>query len=451
MAKILTSASVERFKATAARREIPDGGARGLFLIVQPSGSKSWAMRFRRPDGKTAKLKLGDVDLSGKEAGYPVMGAPLTLAGARELTAKIQRERKAGADVIADHKAEKRRQKTEAAGAAKNSYGSLLRQFISERARPKLRRWRDVARLLGLIYPKSGDGEPKVVAGGLAQRWADKPVRSIDGHDIFAVMDEARRRGIPGLEKRTDGPSDSSARAVLAALSSLFGWLWKNRLVDANPCASVHRPDAAMARDRVLRESEVIAFWRAADTEDEPFGQLLKLLLLTGCRLNEVAGMTRRELSEDGATWEIPGNRTKNKQAHIVPLSPLARDILATVRPIAGQTSLVFTTTGRTPVSGWSKLKGRLDAAIKIEPWRLHDLRRSAATGMAELGIEPHIVEAALNHISGAKAGVAGTYNRALYAEQKRVALERWAAHIEGLVSGRSANVLTLSGKRTAG
>jgi integrase len=406
-------------------------------------------MRFRRPDGRPAKLRLGDLDPSGKEAGDPVMGAPLTLAGARELAAKIQRERKAGADVVADHEAEKHRQKTEGVEASKNSYGTLLRQFISERARPKLRRWRDVARLLGLVYPKEGDGEPSVIAGGLAQRWADKPVRSFDGHDIFAVMDEARRRGIPGLEKRSDGPSDSSARAVLTALSSFFGWAWKNRFVDSNPCASVHRPDAAKARDRVLSESEIVAFWGAADAQNEPFAQALKLLLLTGARENEVAGMRRGELSEDLTMWEIPGSRTKNKRPHRVPLSPMARDILATIKPISG--GLVFTTTGRTPISGWSKLKARLDDAMQIAGWRLHDLRRTVSTGMNDLGIQPHVVEATLNHVSGVRAGVAGVYNRAAYSDEKRVALERWATHIEGLVSGRSANVVSLSGKSTAG
>ena len=142
--------------------------------------------------------------------------------------------------------------------------------------------------------------------------------------------------------------------------------------------------------------------------------------------------MTRDELSEDGATWNIPGERTKNKRAHIVPLAPLARELLSAV---IGDGKLIFTTTGRSPISGWSKIKKRLDSVMAIPSWRLHDLRRTAATGMAEIGIAPHIVEAALNHISGAKAGVAGTYNRAAYAPEKRAALERWAAHVQRLVS----------------
>jgi integrase len=148
--------------------------------------------------------------------------------------------------------------------------------------------------------------------------------------------------------------------------------------------------------------------------------------------------MLRDELTDDNATWNIPGARTKNGRPHVVPLPPLARQI---IKAAAGKrpTPLCFTTNGKSPVSGWSKLKARLDRAMAIPQWRLHDLRRTAATGMAEIGIPPHIVEACLNHISGAKAGVAGTYNRAAYAAEKRAALERWAAHVEGLIGVRPA------------
>jgi integrase len=446
MAK-LTSAAVERYRPTAKRREIRDDGAQGLYLVIQSSGAKSWALRFRRPGGAPAKLTLGTVDLSGRELeGQPEIGMPLSLPAARQLAAEVHRRRALGHDVIADHAAAKHRHRTEVEEGAANAFGPLGRRFIDEHARPKTRRWRDTARLLGLRYPKA-DGEPSVIKGGLAERWADKPVREIDGHDIWSATDEARRLGIPGLERRNDGPRDSRARALLSALSTAFGWFAEHRLVDSNPCTSVHRPDAPRARDRVLSDPEIVKFWAACDEAvGEPFGQLLKLLLLTGCRLAEVARMTRSELSEDGANWNIPGARTKNHRPHLVPLAPLARDMLKSVKPIAGD--LVFTTTGRTPVCVGSKIKNRLDAAMKIPLWRLHDLRRTAATGMAELGIAPHIVEAALNHISGSKAGVAGTYNRAAYAPEKKIALERWSVHVVGLVFGKPANVVTLPARK---
>jgi integrase len=165
------------------------------------------------------------------------------------------------------------------------------------------------------------------------------------------------------------------------------------------------------------------------------------MLLLTGCRLNEVAGMRWAELSNDGSVWMIRGDRTKNHRPHVVPLPPVARALLNHVPRIEGS-PFVFTTTGHSPVSGWSKTKARLDAVMAPDrQWRLHDLRRTAATGMADIGIPPHIVEAALNHVSGAKTGVAGTYNRAAYTQEKRAALERWAAHVAGLIEGKQADV----------
>ena len=153
--------------------------------------------------------------------------------------------------------------------------------------------------------------------------------------------------------------------------------------------------------------------------------------------------MRRDELSEDGSIWTIPGVRTKNHRAHVVPLPPLARSILATLEPVSSE--FAFSTTGRSPISGWARIKARLDDEMQVPPWRLHDLRRTAATGMAEIGIAPHIVEAALNHVSGARAGVAGTYNRAAYAQEKRTALEVWAAHIGGIVGVQSSNVVSLT------
>jgi integrase len=143
----------------------------------------------------------------------------------------------------------------------------------------------------------------------------------------------------------------------------------------------------------------------------------------------------------------LPGSRTKNHKPHAIPLAPLAQEIIAGVPRI--ECPFVFTTDGRSPVSPGSKIKGRLDGLMGNPPhWRIHDLRRTAATGMAELGIAPHIVEAALNHISGAKAGVAGTYNRAAYLPERKAALERWAAHIAGLVSGDGAKVVPMQKRK---
>jgi integrase len=461
--KILTDAAVRKFKPTAKRRRIRDAASRSLFLIIEQSGRKSFAMRFRRPDGRPGKITLGPFDASGRElAGEPQIGMPLSLAAARQLAAEVHRQRALGRDPIADNKARRHRQHAEIDERAAGAFGVCVRKFVDEHCRVKTRRWRETARNLGFVYPLDG-GEPTEARGGLVQRWGERDVRTIDGHDIYGAVEEAGRIGVPGIVPRNDGASEARARALHAALSSMFSWLQRHRWVDVNPCATVHRPPPPRARERVLTPAEIRWFWQACEASDQPldpkaprpYHAALRLLLLTGARLNEVAGMRRDELREDG-TWHIPGSRTKNRRPTTVPLPALAHEIIAS---LPGETALVFTTTGNTPVSGWSKIKGRVDKAmlkaaskgrddVTIPPWRLHDLRRTAATGMAEIGIAPHIVEAALNHVSGANAGVAGTYNRAAYAEEKRAALERWASHLEGIVSGRPANVVSLSRKR---
>ena len=229
--------------------------------------------------------------------------------------------------------------------------------------------------------------------------------------------------------------SDNKANARFDAAQQQLGRIpgaTVGRAVDPNPSAAVLRREAQEAPDRVLTDLEIVRYWQAASMMEEPFGALLKILLLTGARLNEVARMSRLELSDDAATWSLPSARTKNRRAHLVPLPPLAQDIIANVKQIDG-CPFLFSTNGRTPVSGWSKIKKRMDGAMGAPPsWRLHDLRRTCAIGMAAIGVAPHIVEVCLN-IRGSYARGAGAYNKALHITERRAALGRWAAHITRL------------------
>jgi integrase len=370
---------------------------------------------------------------------------PLSLSAARLLAAEVHRQRALGRDPIADNKARKHRQRAEIEERGANTFAAAARMFIEEHARPKTRRWYETARLLGL---RPDDLEQ--IPGGLSQRWSDKPVRDIDGHDVWGAVDEARRVGVPGIVARTPGLSEARSRALFAALSGLFGWLQRDRKITQNPCAGLHRPSAPQARERVLTSDEVRWFWLACDAVGEHFDSVLKLLLLLGQRRNEVAGLRRDELSEDGATWKLPSSRTKNKRPHVVPLPAMARELIEHGRP----GNLIFTTTGTTPVSGWSRAKARLDDAMlaiaqsergsdaTIPGWRIHDLRRTCITGMAELGIRPDVIELAVNHISGSRGGIAGVYNKSELLPERRAALERWSNYIEVLVTGEKAKIL---------
>lgn len=308
---LLTQAAVAKLKPAAERREIADTGApsSGLRLVIQPSGTKSWAMRFRRPNGQHGKLTLGPVDLSGKEvADEPAIGHPLTLAGARALAAEITRQRVRDLDVVAEHRANKHRRREAIQNRGDNTFGQAVQKFIEghkvRKSGAKPRRWREVGRLLGLDYPLAGGG-PTVIKHGLSDRWRDKPIAEIDGHDIYNVIEEARRQGIPGLERRNEGVSDPRGRRMADALGTMFKWLHRHRKIATNPCIGAYRPPPPAARERVLNvktdvrnADELRWFWAASDRVGEPFGALLKLLQLTGCRFKRGragdAGRTER-------------------------------------------------------------------------------------------------------------------------------------------------------------
>jgi integrase len=454
---MLTDAAMKKLKPHKKRREVPD--AHGLHLVIQPSGHKSWALRFRRPDGRTAKLTLGTCDVAGTELeGEPAIGGHLTLAAARRLVAEVNRQRALGKDVIAERRAERQHRVSARIDAERAKFPSAVRNYIEReaRGRKKNRGWRNTAALLGLAYPDDGD-EPTLIPGGLAERWADRDVASITSDEVFILIDEARERGVPGREVRSRGPSEARARELACALSGLFRWLRAKRRIVVDPCGGMARPEGSRKRERVLnvkpevrRADELRWLWAAAASLGGPFGALVKLLVLTGQRRSEVAEMERRELGDDLWSWTIPSTRTKNKREHVVPISPASAEVLKGVlEDPSNRSPFVFSTNGKTPVSGFSKFKRRLDRAMLdaartddpeaiISPWTLHDLRRTAVTGMVEIGVEPHVVEAVVNHISGHKSGVAGVYNVAAYAEPKRKALERWAAHVEAVVSGEA-------------
>jgi integrase len=421
----LTALAVHKLRPGPVRREIPDIGTVGLRLIIQTTGHKSWAMRFERPSGKRTKLTLGPVAEEGMVTGEPTIGMPLTLAGARALAAKINFERASGVDVVGA----RQRVKLEVEARGRATFPQAALDFIQQHAQRKTRRWIETACILGF------DKNLQVINKGLSARWADIAIADITADDVHHVVEEARERGIPGRGKRTKGPSDPRARSMRQTLSVMFGWLRDKRRINHNPMDGVGRVKAPKARDRILNDEELVQLWQVLDNSDnpviEPFRSFVKVLTLTGQRLNEVSGMRRSEIHN--GDWIIPGSRTKNKREHVVPLSEWVMSLLPN-----SKTDLVFTTTGKTPISGWSKFKDRLDKQLPDLPhWTFHDLRRSAVTGMAELGVQPHVIEAVVNHQSGTRAGVAATYNRATHKAEKRAALERWANHVEALVKGR--------------
>jgi integrase len=461
----LTVPTIKTYKPNAERREIIDSLSRGLRLVVQPkpSGRMSWIVRLRRPNGKSAKITIGPVNLGVETSDdAPVLGAPHTLAQARVRAAWIDDQRARRNDVVADLKTEELRKQTATTVLAENNFGACVRSFIVEyrvsdkRGGKRPRRWREDAAMLGLRYSPRSDPAtvaPTIIAGGLAEVWGDKPVAKIDGHDIFTVVDAARRDG-----------GDSRARKLHAAISILFTFLQRRHRVPLNPAKGGYRPGPPPDRDCVLTDDGIRAFWKASERLGGPASALFKILLLTGARLREVANMSRAELGDDGV-WACPGSRTKNNRALLLPLPRLALDI---IHSVAGGQYVFSGRGGRKPIANFTHLKKSLDAEMAtitngrpvailaetkepVTEWRIHDLRRTFGTNMQKLGVAQPVTERLLNHVSGGSfAGVAGIYGRFEYADEKADALHRWARHLEGLTSGEPSNVTDLASRKQA-
>jgi integrase len=250
-----------------------------------------------------------------------------------------------------------------------------------------------------------------------------------------------------------------AANRSRSTLSAMFGWAMREGIVDANPVVGTNKAAEEASRERVLSSWELADIWAAC--REDGYGRMVRLLMLTGQRHQEDGGMRWGEIDLDRGMWSLPGERAKNKRPHAVPLAPIAVSMLESSPRRAGR-DYVFGE-GKAGFSGWARCKEALDRRIRearakvaavageraglpqpIAAWRMHDLRRTVATGMAELGVQPHIVEAVLNHRSGHKGGVAGVYNRATYGREVGAALALWADHLRSIVEHGERKIVPL-------
>ncbi|MBU3259312.1 integrase arm-type DNA-binding domain-containing protein [Roseovarius sp. PS-C2] len=414
MAKALTTKAVEALKPDASRREIPDPALSGLYLVVQPSGAKSWALRYRYA-GKPKKLTLGK---------WPIMGVAAARSAASEAIEAVEHGNDPGA---AKRKAKAAR--IEAQLSERDKIKTLVEQYTT----------RHLSKL------KSGADVQAQLARHVLPSWGDRKIQDIGKRDVIDLLD-----GI------ADSGRVVTANRVRAYLSSFFNWCVERDVIAASPLFGVKPVAKEASRERVLSDDEIRWLWRAGDDLGQPWGQIAKLLLLTGQRRAEVVGMTDSEITGD--LWHLEADRTKNGRAHDVPLSKAAQDILTGVERIKGPNGYVFTTTGESPVSGFTKGRDRLHRRmaeiaseetgepVEIPHWTFHDLRRSAATGMARLGIPVRVTEAVLNHSSGTGGGIVAVYQRHDYADEKRAALDAWARLVADLVEGCADNVVQIEG-----
>ena len=379
--KVLTQLGIAKLKATSLRRELPDGGMTGLYLIVQPSGSKSFALRYRH-SGRSKKLTLGK---------YPQMSLLQARERAREALESI-------------------------------SYGEdpSRRPGSPQRFEPAFRSFleRHVSQTKG-TYETT-----RIYEHDLLPAFRGKVLSDITKRDVINLLDSIVDRGSPVMANR-----------VLAALRKFFSWAVSRDLARRNPCDGIKPPSKEQSRDRILRDEEIVLFWKACEAIGYPYGTYFQFLLLSAQRRTEVSDMTFEEI--EGDDWIIPAARAKNGIKHRVPITPAMNSLLQ----LSGRdTGYVFTVTGEYPVNNLGRAATRLKkkmaemsdlkSSVAVEEWKPHDLRRTAASGMARCGVFQEVIERVQNRVSGKFAGVAGIYNRYEYEKEKREALEKWADRI---------------------
>jgi integrase len=356
---------------------------------------KSWVVQYKRA-GATRRMLLGPA---------AVLGAEAARLQARKTLAKVVQ----GEDPASDRR--DRRAKDA------NTMRALVDEYLAAKRKE--------------VRPKTFAGVERYLTGPYFRPLHGMPIDTVTRHDV------ARRVVVIARES-----GNATAREARGALSTFFVWCLRMGLCDSNPVNDSVKPAEIKPRERVLSNEELAAIWRACG--DDEYGKIIKLLVLTGCRRAEIGDMCWSEIDLDRrATFTIPASRSKNGRAHTLPLMPTALDVIKSVPQMAtrdqlfGQRSHGFT--------NWTLPKPVLDERSGVHEWTVHDIRRSVATHMADIGIAPHIIEQILNHQSGHKRGPAGIYNRSVYEREVKAALAQWEDYIVALVEGGERKLLNFA------
>jgi integrase len=401
----LTELAVAKFRPPESGRvEYFDALLPSFGLRVTSRGAKSWVV-MTRVHGKLKRITLG---------GFPAIG----LAEAREQARKVIADAQKGETPLAG-----RQLRRALAAPVGDTVAAVLAEYVARYQRGKGRRsWRQVEQTLARELRKAG--------------WMDRTLASITRRDVVELLDGITDRGAAVMANRT-----------LAYLRRMLAWSVERGIIAASPAAGVGAPGGEETRDRVLAPGELAAVWRACDALGWPFGPLVQLLIATAQRRDEVAHMAWADLDLERRLWTLPRALTKADRIHEVPLSPLALEIIQSVPKIGADGFLFPANRARStnPVSGFSKAKARLERLAGVTGWRLHDLRRTAASEMARLGHPPHVVAAILNHSPGSTQGITAIYNRHRYGDEKRQALAAWGRELGRVLGRGEAKVVALA------
>ncbi len=381
----LTDIQIRTAKVPTDRRQADlwDSAVRGLSVRVTNLGTKTFCLKYRNARGKEKRIKLGR---------YPDMSLADARAAAMDYRARIAR----GEDPAADKKTPEPEERT---------VSSLIDEFVKRHA----------------SFNKSGKETERILRREVEPTFGTRDYRSITKAEMIGLIETITDRGAPVL-----------ARNTLAAVRKMFNWAVSRDLLDRSPCDRVKAPGKAPKRERALAAEEVRAVWRAAQEIEWPFGPLIQLLMLSGQRRTEIANLRWSWIDEEKKIIAFPATIMKNSREHLLPMSPPVAEIVKDLPRFRGDDRLFRSRTNasKNVVSGFSKAKRRLDQLSGVADWVLHDIRRTVATQMNALGIQDTTVDRVLSHVI---PGVSGVYNKHKYLDEKREALERWAAFLIAL------------------
>src|SRR5258706_3711624 len=364
-----------------------DTGSPGFGVKVTPKGRKVFIVLYRTA-GAGSKLRKYTIGPYGR----------VTLHQARVAAQRVFAAKLEGRDPAAEKREAKRR-------VVADQVEDLLEMFIAQR----------------LSQNRSGGEISRLLRREVGKPWADRSIHEITKRDVVEVLAVIEQRGAPVAANKT-----------LKSIKTFLRWCVGRAVLDQSPAEGVPLPAKEVARDRVLDDEELAQVILAARKIGSPYGGIVELLALTGQRRQEVAGLQREELDLAQRIWTIPKARTKNAKAHIVHLSKQA---LAVLKRADQRKPLVLSPLGTKTFQDFTHAKRLLDQLSGVTGWRLHDLRRTCVSGMARLGIAPHVADKILNHQAGTISGVAAVYQRHEFLSERRQALDLWGAHVGAILS----------------
>lgn len=382
----LTDRTVQAAKPKNGKRTyIWDSKVTGFGLRIEATGSKIFVVKYRFK-GQQRMVTLDR---------YP----SITLADARAKAYAIIGRAQNGEDP----------NQTGLLPSKNGSFASVLDSYFEKHCSPNLRL-------------SSRTEVERVLRKEFLSHWASWDIGDITKQDIVATLDRIIGYGTP-----------SAANHAFAYINHFFNWSVSRGIINQSPSHGLTPPAPKVSRNRVLSDHELITVWNEAQNTPYPFGAIVQLLILTGQRRGEVTNMSWSQIDNQNRIWTLPPGLTKNKREHNLPLSEPVTEIIESLPHLSKK--LVFPALGSddNSFSGFSKCKKRLSDACKIDPWTLHDLRRTMATGLARLEVQPHVIEKILNHSSGTISGVAAIYNRFQYLDEMRDALNLWADYVLSL------------------